>query len=113
MNFVGMTSLFTAMLFASPHPALADVRIDIGHKLFQKTCSACHGTEAKGGRGPDLTSGRWKWGSSDAAIRQNILTGIPGTQMPAFAVPEADGRAIVAWLRSLRKAGPEERITGD
>ena len=35
-------------------------RIEMGHKLFQKNCSACHGSEAKGGRGPDLTTGRWK-----------------------------------------------------
>ena len=113
MNFVGLIPLFAAMLFALPPPAPGASRIDIGHKLFQKTCSACHGTEAKGGRGPDLTSGHWKWGSSDAAILQNILTGIPGTQMPAFPMPEEDARAVVAWLRSLRSAGPEERVTGD
>lgn len=87
-------------------------RADAGHQLFQKTCSACHGSEAKGGRGPDLTTGRWKWGSSDADILRNILGGIPGTQMPAFAMPEDDGRAIVAWLRSLH-ISPGERITGD
>src|ERR1700677_1391248 len=88
-------------------------RIDVGHELFEKNCSACHGTEAKGGRGPDLTAARWKWGSSDAAILQNILTGIPGTQMPAFPMREDECRAVVAWLRSLRNAGPEEQITGD
>ena len=33
--------------------------------------------------------------------------------MPAFPMPEDDGRAIVAWLRSLRNAGPEEQVTGD
>ena len=69
--------------------------------------------KAKGGCGPDLTTGRWKWGPTDAAILQNILTGIPGTQMPAFPMPEEDGRAIVAWLRSLRSAGPDEQVTED
>jgi PQQ-dependent dehydrogenase (methanol/ethanol family) len=88
-------------------------RIEAGHKLFEKNCSACHGSEAKGGRGPDLTAARWKWGSSDAAILQNILTGIPGTQMPAFPMQEDEGRAILAWLRSLRSTGPEEQVTGD
>ena len=70
-------------------------RIEAGHKLFEKNCSACHGSEAKGGRGPDLTAARWKWGFSDAAILQNILTGIPGTQMPAFPMQEDEGRAIL------------------
>ena len=88
-------------------------RVDTGHQLFQKNCSACHGSEAKGGRGPDLTTGQWKWGPTDADILRNILGGIPGTQMPAFPMPEDDGRVIVQWLRSLRNAGPEERITGD
>ena len=93
--------------------ALQASRVVTGHKLFQKTCSACHGAEAKGGRGPDLTTGRWKSGSTDAAILENILTGIPGTQMPAFPMQENDGRAIVAWLRSLRSVGPEDQVTGD
>src|SRR5208282_1551864 len=88
-------------------------RIETGHNLFQKNCSGCHGSEAKGGRGPDLTTGHWKWGSSDADIMRNIFDGIPGTQMPAFPLPEDDGRAIVAWLRSLHNMGAEDRITGD
>ena len=50
--------------------AQAPGRLDTGHKLFQKNCSACHGSEAKGGRGPDLTTGHWKWGSSDADVLQ-------------------------------------------
>src|SRR5579872_4650994 len=101
--------LSVALLCAAPPAA----RVEEGHKLFQKNCSACHGSEAKGGRGPDLTTGHWKWGASDADILRNILTGISGTQMPAFPMPEDEGRAIVAWLRSLRSSGPEERITGD
>jgi alcohol dehydrogenase (cytochrome c) len=88
-------------------------RLESGRNLFQKNCSACHGTEAKGGRGPDLTAGRWKWGSTDANILQNILSGIPGTQMPAFPMSEDDGRAIIVWLRSLRTLGAEEQVTGD
>ncbi len=113
MKLLALIPLFTAMLQALPPPGPESPRVAAGHALFQKNCSACHGSEGKGGRGPDLTTGRWKWGSSDADILRNILTGISGTQMPAFAIPEDDGRAIVAWLRSLRNLGPEERITGD
>ena len=111
MKSSGLLLLLPAMLLGGEAPQPS--RIDTGHNLFLKTCSACHGAEAKGGRGPDLTAGRSKWGSTDAAILQNILTGIPGTQMPAFPMPEDDGRAIVAWLRSLRSVGPEEQVTGD
>jgi len=113
MKFFALIPLLGAMLLAFPQPTPETSRVDSGRALFQKTCSACHGSEAKGGRGPDLTTGRWKWGSSGADILRNILTGIPGTQMPAFAMPESDGRAIVAWLRSLRNVDPDERFTGD
>jgi mono/diheme cytochrome c family protein len=31
-----------------------------GSSLFRTNCAPCHGLDAKGGgRGPDLTSGRW------------------------------------------------------
>src|SRR5678810_1026616 len=106
-------TLLSAMLLLAPAQAQNPARLEMGRKLFQKNCSACHGSEAKGVRGPELTTGRWKSGSSDADILRNILTGIAGTQMPAFPMPEDEGRAIVVWLRSLRSAGPEEQVTGD
>jgi PQQ-dependent dehydrogenase (methanol/ethanol family) len=104
-----LPSMLMALQAQGPHAS----RIETGHELFQKTCAACHGAEGKGGRGPDLTTGRWKWGSADADILRNILAGIPGTQMPAFAMPEDEGRAIVAWLRSLHSAPADEQVTGD
>src|SRR5579863_1574553 len=113
MRFSDLPYLLSLSLLGFPVQGQQLSRVETGHKLFQKTCAACHGTEAKGGRGSDLTTGHWKWGSSDADILRNILTGIPGTQMPAFAMPEDEGRAIVLWLRSLRNAGPEEQVTGD
>jgi PQQ-dependent dehydrogenase (methanol/ethanol family) len=113
MKRTAFLTLLSAMLLLAQAQAQNPARIEMGHKLFQKNCSACHGSEAKGGRGPDLTTGRWKSGSSDADILRNILTGIAGTQMPAFPMPQDEGRAIVAWLRSLRSAGPEEQVTGD
>src|SRR5438270_12371633 len=82
--------------------------VSAGQKLFQKSCTACHGENGKGGRAPDLTTGQWRWGGSNAAIVQNILSGIPDTQMPAFPMPPADAELIVAYLRSLNSNAPEE-----
>src|SRR5260370_11732322 len=87
--------------------------LSAGQKLFQKSCTACHGENAKGGRAPDLTTGQWRWGRSTAAIVQNILSGIPGTQMPASPMPEADAELVVAYLRSLKSNAPEEQPKGD
>lgn len=84
-----------------------------GRKLFQKSCSACHGDDARGGeRGPNLT-GELRHGTSDDDMLRNIINGIPGTGMPPFPMPDDEARAIVAYLRSLRKGPREEHVKGD
>ena len=90
---------FPALLCAQHPPDATD-----GARLFAQNCSACHGDTAKGGRGPDLTTGQWKHGNTDADILRNTTKGIPGTQMPAIALSESDARKIVAFLRSLAPA---------
>jgi putative heme-binding domain-containing protein len=76
--------------------------IQEGASLFRANCSPCHGRNAQGGgRGPDLTSGRWVHGSSDAEILRTITQGVPGTEMPANGFEDSMVRAIVAYLRSL------------
>jgi len=106
-NFVfGMAGFALAM--QAQHPEV----IRAGQSLFVSNCSACHGDTGKGGRGTDLTTGDWKHGGSDDDIVRNIVKGIAGTQMPAIPLPEADARAIVAFLRTL-SAGDDVRVTGD
>jgi cytochrome c oxidase cbb3-type subunit III len=84
-----------------------------GQKLFQKSCTACHGANAKGGRAPDLTTGTWRWGRADDAIAKNIIQGIPGTEMPAFPMTPGEAASIVEYLHSLRSNPPDEKIQGD
>jgi len=86
--------------------------VEPGKELFKKSCSACHGENARGGRGPNLT-GELRHGSSDEEILNTILHGIPDTGMPSFSMPEEEARTIVAYLRSLRKGSPQEQINGD
>lgn len=78
------------------------VKIKEGAALFRTNCAPCHGLNAKGGgKGPDLTSGRWVHGSTEAAIFRTITQGVSGTQMPANDLQDSETRAIVAYLRSL------------
>jgi putative heme-binding domain-containing protein len=84
-----------------------------GASLFRANCSPCHGLSARGGgRGPDLTSGRWTHGSTDAAIFRTITQGVSGTDMSANGFEDSEVWAIVAYLRSL---APPKRpiVSGD
>jgi len=84
-----------------------------GASLFRANCSPCHGLNAKGGgRGPDLTSGRWTHGSSDAEIFHTITQGVPGTQMPANGFEDSEIWTIIAYLRSLAPSD-HAKTTGD
>ena len=84
-----------------------------GASLFRANCSPCHGLSARGGgRGPDLTSGRWIHGSTDSAIFRTITKGVPGTEMPANGFEDSEIWGIIAYLRSL---APPKRpiVSGD
>lgn len=116
-QFVAAASLLTAVFFGMTLPARSGhatetpvrkpvtanpAQIKEGASLFRANCSPCHGLAAQGGgRAPDLTSGRWVHGSSDAAIFRTITQGVPSTEMPANNFEDSETRAIIAYLRSL------------
>jgi cytochrome c oxidase cbb3-type subunit III len=84
-----------------------------GESLFRANCSPCHGLNARGGgRGPDLTAGRWVHGIGDEAIFQTISQGVPGTEMPANAFEDGETWALVTYLRSLNR-GVRTTVSGD
>lgn len=83
-----------------------------GQRLFVANCSTCHGADAKGARGPDLTSGALRHGSSVTEIAKNIVDGIPGTGMPAVPLPGDGARQVADWLLSVTR-GADTAVTGD
>jgi PQQ-dependent dehydrogenase (methanol/ethanol family) len=86
-----------------------------GQKVFNSTCTACHGEGATGGRGPALNSGRFAHGSGDYDLFQTIRSGVPGTQMPSFAaLPADDVWRAVTYIKSLSASGGgNQAITGN
>ena len=52
-------------------------------KLYAELCANCHGIQARGGVGPDLTVSRFKYGKNRIEIIKSILDGRTGG-MPAF-----------------------------
>ena len=95
-------------LLSAQHPVTNTV--EAGRVLFQKSCAGCHGENAKGGRGPDLTTGNWRHGGSDEDLSRNITKGIPGTQMPPFLLPEAEVQAMITFgagpVSTMKWKGP-------
>ena len=55
----------------------------MGKKEFAERCAACHGADAKGGIGPDLTRKEFKFGKTEENLTESIAEGRPGG-MPAF-----------------------------
>ena len=89
--------------------------IQEGASLFRANCSPCHGLNARGGtRGPDLSTGRWTHGSSNADIFRTITQGVPGTEMPGASFEDSEIWTLVAYLRSLApaKQAPGEPLEG-
>ena len=67
-------------------------------------------------RGPDLTTGQWARGGSDAQLFRTIMQGIPGTDMPgaqnADATPDQVW-AVIAYLRTLSGPASAEDTRGN
>ena len=81
--------------------------IRAGAALFRERCADCHGADAKGVRGPDLT-GLWTTEASDDRVFQTIRSGVAGSIMPPTSAPDDELWAIVAYLRNISTARPEE-----
>ncbi len=89
--------------------------LELGKATYRGNCAFCHGLTGRGGRGPNLASGQYQHGSSDADIRQVIREGVAGTTMPAFDLMESDElEKLIAYLRHLARGSPTTTpVAGD
>ncbi len=99
---------------APPIPAGDAAR---GKTVFEGTCAACHGPDAKGvpGLGKDLTTSEFAKGLSDAELVAFVKKGRPtsdplnttGVEMPSkggnTALTDQDLSDAVAYIRTLEK----------
>jgi putative heme-binding domain-containing protein len=83
--------------------------ITAGMGAYRVRCADCHGMDARGIRGPDITQ-VWAKGRTDAALFSTIHNGVPGTEMPAFPAPrtsDMDVWRILAYLKTMAAPAPE------
>ncbi|MBZ5626888.1 MAG: c-type cytochrome [Acidobacteriia bacterium] len=95
----------------NPHATAEDRAA--GSKIFRCHCAPCHGVKGTGGLGPNLTTGSFFHGGSDADLYRTISEGIAGTAMPGVFFDGAQVWQIVAFVRSFDQAGARGSVPGN
>ena len=88
-------------------------KIEAGRVLFASSCSGCHGPTGEGGRGPNLMTARQVKRFADDVLFAAIQKGLPGTDMPPTALPDAQVWQLVAYVRSLNAPAYDLILRGD
>jgi mono/diheme cytochrome c family protein len=93
--------------------AMERENIDIGRAMFAQHCAACHGSEARGGRGAPTLAAREFLGSvTDKQLHWLISGGVPGTIMSAYDLDLGGPftaqqiTRLAAYVRSLEPDAP-------
>lgn len=96
--------------FAKAAPATVDLASAMGdpallaegQKIYAQSCAACHGPEAKGAIGPDLTDAEWLYGGKPEQIVNTVANGAP-KGMPAWEAQlgSANITKVSAYVHSL------------
>ena len=99
----------------APTEPLFNTKVDPaqGQKLWSSNCAICHGAEGKGGRGPDLTTGKFRHGGTDDDLYRAMRNGIPGTEMPGFPLGGVESMQLLAFVRALGRATMPPPAGGD
>ncbi|MCW5625333.1 MAG: c-type cytochrome [Burkholderiales bacterium] len=95
-----LCSTVTAAPLTNPLEATPDT-VTEGKKLYHSTgCLACHGNNARGAVGPDLTDDVWMRKYSDEMVFKTIKNGRSGTAMSGFGNDLSDEQIwqIITWL---------------
>ena len=77
-------------------------QVQDGKKLFAKKCANCHGANGTGSFAPSLR-GDLKHGNKKQQIAKVIRSGVPGTAMPSFKLPQENVTALSDYVASIRR----------
>jgi cytochrome c oxidase cbb3-type subunit 3 len=86
-----------------------------GGAKFRSRCASCHGADATGYVGPDLT-GLWGRGATDERVFNTVRNGVMGTDMPPAdpkRVPDREIWEVLAYVRTLGAAATVSPDTGN
>jgi mono/diheme cytochrome c family protein len=84
--------------------------VELGREQYAQRCAFCHGGGGKGGKGPCLTCGKFRYsGNTNSAIYATIAGGINnrslGGTMGAFGTTMSaeNIQAVLTWMRAEEK----------
>ncbi len=102
----------------SANPFTTGIDRRAGLNGFRVHCSLCHGYDAKGGAetsGPDLTTGRFRHGSTSEGLFDIIRNGVEGTAMLGINpdVPDRLVWQIITYLATLSPSPTDIELPGD
>ncbi len=100
------------------HPAIGNREaIAEGEKLYNETCTSCHGKDGTGGElGPPVASQNRRYlKRTDNEIFDTVKNGITGTQMPPYTGQFTDEQIwrITAYIRGLRGTAIDTPAAGN
>src|SRR5580658_10498873 len=88
-----------------PEAMLSPDQVTDFHVLYSRNCAACHGANGQNGPAIDLANPEYQALVDDASLRKWIGSGMPGTEMPAFAqsaggmLTDAQVNVLIAGIR--------------
>jgi len=103
---------------AKVHPAIGNREaIAEGEKLYNETCTSCHGKDGTGGElGPPVAAQNRRYlRRTDAELFDAVKNGITGTQMPPFSSQFNDDQLwkITAYVFGLRGTAIDTPASGN
>jgi mono/diheme cytochrome c family protein len=106
-----------------PEPKGADLDPALGKATYLQSCAACHGEDGTGKTKGDLkdasgfpvsardfTKGVFKGSPEDLELARRITGGMPGSPMPASALPARELWSLVHHIQGMVKPGAQERV---
>jgi cytochrome c oxidase cbb3-type subunit 3 len=98
---------------AAAAAAPAEGEVPDGKAIYDAKCAMCHGADAKGGIGPDLTTANYEYGKNREAIFHSVSEGRGNGKMPAFEgqLKRQEIYAVAEYILSLGAPAVEAAAT--
>lgn len=86
--------------------------LTVGKTIFEEHCSACHGIDGSGGRGPSLHRPKLRHENDDKTLKEIIASGIPPDMPDAWYLSDGEVANVAGYVKSLGSI-PPEKVAGN